>query len=172
MLADFFRYLASEWAVISQAPLSFILGLLLASGLIWWLVDWVYATRIKSKDAVIERLNANAKAPRVEPNRLSVLKKHLRNHALEADKMYEQIEATQSLSEAERNERLRVFVAPDVRRWHTDVKALIERELGEAKANEFARGNWSTDLDFLLRFIRRKKKHILDLASITETDLE
>jgi CCR4-NOT transcriptional regulation complex NOT5 subunit len=45
---------------------TFILTLLLASGVIWWLVDWVYASRIQSKDAVIEMLNANAKASRAE----------------------------------------------------------------------------------------------------------
>lgn len=71
MLADFFRYLVSEWAVISQAPVTIILMLILASGIVWWLVDWAYASRIKSKDAVIEMLNANAKAPRVEPNQAS-----------------------------------------------------------------------------------------------------
>lgn len=125
--------------------------------------------------------------PRVDLNRtlhLSQVKKKLRNYALKADQMCDQIVAekiaTQGLSEADRTERLSVFLAPDCRRWHTDVKGLIERELGGAQANEFAREykqwdayNWSTDLDFLLTFIRRKKARLWDLANrITEADLE
>ena len=65
-MADFLSYLVSEWAVISQAPVTFIFALFLASGVIWWLVGWAYASRIKSKDAIIAMLKANAKESRAE----------------------------------------------------------------------------------------------------------
>lgn len=125
--------------------------------------------------------------PKSESNqtsRLSQVKKQLRGYILEADQMYDKVlaekVATQSLPEAERRGRLSVFVPPDCRRWHSNVKVLTEKELGGAQANEFASEyisqwegyDWS-DLDFLMKFLSRKRNRLRDLANrITEADLE
>lgn len=69
MVAEVISWFTEEWLVISQAPLTFIVALPLLTGVVWWLVDWVYASRIKSKDAVIEILKAKANG--LEPNQTS-----------------------------------------------------------------------------------------------------
>jgi hypothetical protein len=75
--------------------------------------------------------------------------------------------------------RLSGFEPPDSRGWHASVEALIEKELGRSQANEFASDykhldacNWPSDLDFLMKFLSRKRYFLRDIAvRITEADL-
>lgn len=79
ILADFFSYLDSELAVIRQAPFSFIVALVLASGIVWIFIHFLYTHSIKAKDATITlRARLETERPRQltgkNASRLSELK--------------------------------------------------------------------------------------------------
>lgn len=53
---DFLTYLAKEWSVIGQAPLTFIVAAVLAGLVAFALVKWAYATRLEHAQSTISML--------------------------------------------------------------------------------------------------------------------
>jgi hypothetical protein len=50
MGADFITYIAKEWHVIGQAPVTFLAAIIVVAGLLYWVMNWRY-------DAIISALN-------------------------------------------------------------------------------------------------------------------
>jgi hypothetical protein len=40
MLEEFIKYILGEWRVIANAPVSFIVAVLVLGGIIWWAMSW------------------------------------------------------------------------------------------------------------------------------------
>src|ERR1700682_2442811 len=88
MLDTLLEHLLSEWRVIKEATLSFIVSVTFASVLIFFAVDWHYSGEIGMRDATIKwqderltdyRTKLNGASPNEAASQISAMKTHLDN---------------------------------------------------------------------------------------------
>ncbi len=118
-------------------------------------------------------------SPHESVNRLRSAKNGLREFWISADQMYH-ILLDAKLQEQEHPGSIKAnsVRSDDCQSWSSDAKDFITETLGESQADVFSnifpywgQYDWN-DTDFLMRFLAKKKKPILELAeTITETDL-
>lgn len=164
--------LLKEWAVIKQAPLSFLIMLVLCLLLAYLLLKYIYGERLEHKDDIIESLNAKLG---LKPSDESALKTSVETPPPITDKAVEanHSETLQRLNdriaelEREKAERTGILEGLNKRiRELEDQKDSLIIEVQQRKVDLFS---LESDLQKLRDELDRYKKPLVDITLEEET---